>query len=233
MTTIELAPDHQRQLQESAISPEIIGERGYRSIAPGSVYDWRQLAGDIHSEDLLRKVLHKGGLAFPLYRVAGDKPYTWVLRPDQPRQSKEGKPIKYEYPRGANNILDVLPRYGRALGDPTVDLWITEGAKKADALASAYGGAIVPVNENGVWGWRSKGKLLDDFKSIVWEGRRVIVAPDGDVRHNKAVYQAVQRSARLFTAWGASEVLILLLPCERDGPKIGVDDYLAAGHASI
>lgn len=232
MTTIDLAPAHAQQLQRSAISPEIIEARGYCSITPGSIHDWRELAGDLHSDELLKRVLHQGALAFPIYRVAGEQPFTWVLRPDLPRSSKEGKPIKYEYPRGVPNILDVLPRYRQALGDPGIDLWITEGAKKADALASAYGAGIVPVNENGVWGWRSKGRLLDDFKHIVWEGRRVIVAPDGDVRHNRAVRLAVERSARLFTAWGAAEVLILLLPCEKDGPKIGVDDYLAAGHTT-
>lgn len=231
MTTMELAPAHAQQLQESAISQEIIEARGYTSITPGSIHDWRELAGELHSDDLLKKVLHQGALAFPLYRVANEAPFTWILRPDLPRTSKEGKPIKYEYPRGVANVLDVLPRYRQALGDPTVPLWITEGAKKADALATAYGPQIVPVNENGVWGWRTKGKLLEDFKAIVWEGRRVIVAPDGDVRHNKAVRQAVERSARLFTAWGAAEVLILLLPCEKDGPKVGVDDFLAARHS--
>jgi len=221
---------HLHHLQASAIGDAIIAERGYCSIPPGSIYDWRQVAGGIHSDELLKRVLHLGALAFPLRRLGSETPHTWILRPDQPRTSKEGKPIKYEYPKGHTQVLDILPRYRAALGNPAIDIWLTEGAKKADALATAYDGIIVPVNENGVWGWRSKGKILDDFRSIVWEGRRVVLAPDGDVRHNKAVYQAVQRSARLFTAWGAAEVLICLLPCEKTGPKIGVDDYLAQGH---
>lgn len=233
MPTVDLlAPAHAEQLRLSAINPAIIDARGYRSIAPGAVADWRALAGEIHTDDLLRKILHGGALAFPLFRTADSKPFTWILRPDLPRTNKEGKAVKYEYPRAVPNILDVLPQYRTALGDPAVDLWITEGCKKADALASAYGESIVPVNENGVWGWRSKGKLLDDFKAICWEGRRIIVAPDGDVRHNKHVYAAVQRTARLFTAWGAREVLVLLLPCDKDGPKIGVDDYLGLGHTT-
>lgn len=215
-------------MQDSAISAAIIAERGYCSIQPGSLYDWRQIAGSIHADDLLKRVLHQGALAFPLRRLGSETPHTWVLRPDQPRE-KDGKPIKYEMPRGVPNILDILQRYRAALGNPAIDIWLTEGAKKADALATAYDGLIVPVNENGVWGWRSKGKILDDFRSIVWEGRRVVLAPDGDVRHNKAVYQAVQRSAKLFAAWGAAEVLICLLPCEKNGPKLGVDDFLALG----
>lgn len=225
-----LEPRHLQQLQSSAISDGVIAERGYHSIPPGSIYDWRQLAGNVHSDELLKRVLHQGALAFPLRRLGAETPHTWILRPDQPRQSREGKAIKYEYPKSTANVLDILPRYRAALGNPAIDIWLTEGAKKADALATAYEGLIVPVNENGVWGWRSKGKVLDDFRGIVWEGRRVVLAPDGDVRHNKAVYQAVQRSARLFAAWGAAEVLICLLPNEKTGPKIGVDDYLAAGH---
>lgn len=221
---------HLDHLRSSAISDGVIAERGYTSITPGSIYDWRQVAGGIHSDELLKRVLHQGAMAFPLRRLGAEQPHTWILRPDLPRQ-KEGKPIKYEYPRGVANVLDVLPRYREALGNPSIDIWLTEGAKKADALATAYDRLIVPINENGVWGWRAKGKLLDDFRGIVWEGRRVVVAPDGDVRHNKAVYQAVLRSARLFTAWGASELLICLLPDDKNGPKVGVDDFLAAGNS--
>ena len=221
---------HLDHLHGSAISAEIIAARGYTSILPGDIYTWRQIAGSTHSDALLKTVLHQGALTFPLRRCAEETPHTWILRPDLPR-TKDGKPIKYEYPKATANVLDILPSYRDALGNPAIDCWITEGAKKADALATAYGQLILPINENGVWGWRSKGKILDDFRRIVWEGRRVVVAPDGDVRHNKAVYQAVQRSARLFTAWGASEVLILLLPCEKNGPKIGVDDFLAQGRS--
>jgi hypothetical protein len=229
MTLLPLEEHHRAHLQGSAISEDVITARGYVSINPGSIHDWRQLAPRTHSDSLLKKVLHGGALAFPLYRCGEPDPYTWVLRPEQPR-TKDGKPIKYEYPRNTPNVFDVLPAYRAALADPSVPLWLTEGAKKADSLASAYGDQIVPVNENGVWGWRSRGKTLDDFNRIVWEGRRVVLAPDGDVRHNKGVRQAVDRAARVLLAKGASEVLICLLPAPPDMPTMGVDDYLAQGH---
>src|SRR4030042_1493925 len=162
-----LEPRHIEQLTASAISETIIGARGYQSVPPGGIADMRAIAGGAYSEDLLRKVLHGGALMIPLHRCGSDSPYTWVLRPDMPRTDKAGKAVKYEYPRATPNILDILPRYRALLGDPSVDLWITEGAKKADALASAFHDLIVPVNENGVWGWRAKGKILDDFGSIV------------------------------------------------------------------
>jgi len=228
---LALSEHHRAHLHGSAISDEVIGARGYVSIAPGAIADWRRIAGPIHSDKLLRTVLHAGALAFPLFRCGEQQPYTWVLRPDRPRTNAEGKPIKYEYPAKEKNILDVLPLYQPAATNPEIDLWLTEGTKKADSLASAFGNTILPVNENGVWGWRSQGRMIDDFTRFIWEGRRVVIAPDGDVRHNKHVYQAIQRSAKALLAQGVREVLIWLVPQAKDGPKIGVDDYLADGHS--
>lgn len=235
---LTLAPQHTQMLAASAITPAIIAERGYVSIAPGSIHDWRQVAGSIHSDNLLRSILHAGALAFPVYRLGDAVPYTWVLRPDLPRSNDSGKPVKYEYPKLTANIFDVLPRYAAALANPAIPIWITEGAKKADALASLYDMAIVPISENGVFGWRSRnaqgGKTaIVDMELIAWEGRQIVIAPDGDVRFNKGVQQAVQRLARLLIArYGAAEVLVLHLPNAANGPKLGVDDFLAQGHSA-
>jgi hypothetical protein len=223
---MKLNEQHYEHLKASALSDDIITERGYCSICAGSIHDWRQVAGHIHSDKLLKTILHDGALAFPLYRCADSDPYTWVIRPDLPRKSRDNKAIKYEYPANTPNVLDILPRYRLALTDPDIDVWVTEGAKKADALATHLPD-VLPINENGVWGFRSRRRALDDFSRIVWEGRRVVLAPDGDVRLNKQVLQAVQRQARLFMAKGAREVLICMLPQPREGPKIGVDDYLS------
>jgi energy-coupling factor transporter ATP-binding protein EcfA2 len=223
---------HRDHLHTCGISDDVIAQRGYRSIAPGSIHDWRQLAPATHKDELLRRILHDGALAFPLFRCGNPEPYCWVLRPDTPRV-KAGKPVKYEYPQYTNNIFDALPGYGAALADHRVDLWLTEGAKKADALATAYGHKIVPLNENGVWGWRSKATgLIDDLYNIVWEGRRVIIAPDGDVRHNRQVLRAIQRTVHLLVARGVREILICLLPQQKDDTKLGIDDYLGQGHTT-
>lgn len=227
---LELTPKHRAMLRGSAISEQIIQQRGYVSIPPGSWTTWRDVAGQIHSERLLKTVLHEGGLAFPLYQLGEERPFTWILRPDAPRLTDEGKPIKYEYPKGKINVFDTLPMYRSALTNPDIPVWITEGAKKADALASAAGNSILPINENGVWGWRSKGRMSDDWKGIVWEGRKVVIAPDGDVKLNKQVWNAVRRTSQVLIAMGAAEVLVLLLPQEKDGPKLGVDDFLGLGN---
>lgn len=225
-----LTERHRAQLASSAISDALINARGYCSIAPGAVQAVKELARAQFSDKLLRAALHDGALMFPLFRCGMPEPFCYVLRPDMPRTNTAGKTVKYEYPRGVQNIFDVLPLYQHLLADPSVPAILTEGTKKADALASVYGDRALIINENGVFGWRSKGQMLEDFGRIVWEGRRVIIIPDGDVRHNQNVFAAVRRSSAVFRAFGTSEVLVCLLPQEKDGPKVGVDDYLAAGH---
>jgi len=235
-----LAPNHLAQLRESAIADDVIAERGYVSIPRGSIHDWRRLTApqSLLSDTKLRAILHGGALAFPVHRLGDVAPYTWVLRPDLPRVASDGKVIKYEFPDNVRNAFDVLPRYREALGDPAIPLWITEGAKKADALASAFGQRVVPVNEGGVWNWRGRnsrgGKTAsEDLELIAWEGRRVVIAPDGDTRTKPGVLAAVQRLARLLLGrYNVAEVLILQLPMPANSPKVGVDDYLAQGHTT-
>src|SRR5262245_21636068 len=136
MTHLNLT--HVAQLAASAIAEPVIAARGYQSIDRGAIQAVRYLTGGTYSEELLKKVLHHGALAFPVYRLGNATPHAWVLRPDLPRRGDDGKPIEYKYPRGFSNIFDLLPLYHCALNDPTIPIWLTEGAKKADALPSAY-----------------------------------------------------------------------------------------------
>jgi hypothetical protein len=230
-----LSPAHAQQLAASAIAEAVILARGYQSINPGAVQDARNLTSGAYSKQLLKVILHQGALAFPVYRLGEPAPYTWVLRPELPRSRDDGKPVKYEWPRSTPNIFDLLPCYQNAVNDPTIPIWITEGAKKADALASVYGSQILPINENGVWGWRGSGDrggkaALPDMEIIAWEGRQVVIAPDGDIKSNDKVRRAVQRLARLLIARGVADLLICYLPQARNAPKLGIDDYLAGGH---
>lgn len=237
-TSSGLTAAHQQQLASSAITDPIVIERGYTSIAPGAITDAQRLLGAAFSKTVLRQVLHSGALAFPLYRLGDQLPHTWVIRPDMPRLGGNGKPIKYEYPQGQGNILDVLPRYHAALGDPSIDIWITEGTKKADSLASAFDTTIVPISINGVWGWRGTnmtgGKTaLADFASIAWNGRKVILAPDGDARTNPNVFAAIQHLGRfLIGRFGIADLQVCYLPQQTGAAKVGIDDYLAAGHTT-
>lgn len=207
-------------------SPAIAGERNYRRIE-----SQRQLAAYDH--EFTERQQQIPGLLFPAYRLGDARPYTYVLRPDDPRMGYDGKMVKYEWPERVPLCLDVLPRYRDALQDPTIPIWFTEGAKKADALASVYGDTIVSINVNGVWGWRRQGKdgashPLEDLDGIAWAGRRVILAFDNDVTRKPEVQKALRALERHLTKERGASVGVLILPYT-DGEKMGVDDALAGG----
>ncbi len=208
------------------VSAEIAAERNYRRIESE-----RQLSAYDHR--LTERQCQIPGLLFPAYRLGASSPYTYVLRPDTPRVGYDGKLVKYEWPERVQLCLDMLPRYRDALADPTVPVWITEGAKKADALASAFEAEIVPINISGVWGWRHRSKdgashPLDDLDAIAWAGREVVLAFDNDVIRKPEVQQALRALARHLIKERGASVRVLVLPQEGD-QKIGVDDALAAG----
>jgi hypothetical protein len=153
-----------------------------------------------------------------------------VYRPDVPRQHKDGKVIKYEIPKGAFVRLDCPPRCHPRLGDPSVPLWITEGQKKADSLASR--GAVV-LCLLGVWNFMGTNTfggrtLLADFDYVAWNTREVRLVFDSDVTSKRSVRQALDRLSEHLTRKGAKVGVVTLPPL--NGNKCGVDDFLVAGH---
>jgi hypothetical protein len=110
-------------------------------------------------------------------------------------------------------------------------LWITEGVKKGDALAS-QGECVIDLT--GIWNWRAKNSLggitvSSDFDSIALNNRMVYLVPDSDYATNPSVSQAVKRLAEYLKRKKAN-VSIVLLPMGKDGSKIGADDFLVGGH---
>ena len=119
-----LLPQHQKLLEGSAINEAVAEARGYRSIT--------------EKEELLRLGFSRAqtrvpDLLIPLWRVDGE-PGGYQYRPDNPRTIRSGRPIKYETPKHQTNVLDVPPTVRDRLPGPEAIL-ITEGARKADALA--------------------------------------------------------------------------------------------------
>ena len=155
---LAVSPEHLTMLQNSAINEDVIRSRGYRTIA--NVQDLKELG---FSPSQFRVP----GLLLPLHTTDG-KIGLYVYRPDNPRvfeDKKKGrnpdgtypnKVIKYEIPKGAGIRLDCPPICRLQLGDPSVPLWITEGQKKADALASKGLCAIALL---GVWNFKGKNAM--------------------------------------------------------------------------
>jgi Domain of unknown function (DUF3854) len=211
----ELLQPHRDLLHASGISDEVIKERGYES-----VFGKKRLIDASFSLAQQRPT----GILIPLFAPDGS-PAGWQYRPDTPR-IKDGKPLKYETPSGANIRLDVPPRCRPSLGNPSIDLWVTEGIKKGDALASH---GLCAAAMLGVWGFKGKNNdggitFLADFDNIALKGRRVVIAFDSDVSVKPEVKKAMERLGEHLRRKGANPHVVFLT---QDGVnKVGVDDYL-------
>jgi len=219
---------------ESAISDAVIQARGYRTITD---------AKELTALGFAPAQCRVPGLLLPIHTTDGGNG-CHIYRPDAPRSfDDKTKPrladgaysqrvIKYETPKGASLRIDCPPACYPQLRDPQTPLWITEGQKKADALASQGLCAIALL---GVWAFKGKNELggtavLADLDHIAWQGREVRIIFDSDVMTKTAVRQAIERLTAILTHRGA-RVRAVYLPPGPAGHKVGVDDWLAAGHA--
>jgi len=207
-----LSQKHEEMVfKESGVDLSVGRERGYETARSRSeLPDFKEYQ-------------RRPGLVIPVRSPSGTTGRR--LRPDRPRNGKDGKPRKYEQPANTPNILDVHPRNKAALGNASVDLWITEGEKKADCLTSR---GLCTVALFGVWGWcvaGTKGRdLLPCWNHVELSGRQVYVVFDADIVEKENVQLALARLVAALEARGA-EVLVVYLP----GPEKGVDDFLVAG----
>ena len=218
--TEPLLDHHAKLLRASAISEEVAGARGYWSATkPIHLDRWFGMTQ--------RRLVP--ALVIPTYDVSGETVFC-QLRPDQPR-TKDGRVRKYELPHKAQVAVDVPPGVRAVLGDPSVPLLITEGARKADAALTV---GLCAVDLVGVWTWRGRyghGGLtaLADFENIALNGRVVYLAFDSDAMTKREVHAALVRFSAFLRRRDA-DVRIVYLPSGDGGTKVGLDDFLAAGH---
>jgi len=231
--TGRLSERHLRMLrEESAISDAVIAARGYRSILDGA--ELREFG--------FAPAQYRPGLLLPVCGPDGSNGL-YVLRPDAPRSLDEKEKaklpdgtypqrvLKYELPKGATVRIDCSPVCRPGLADPKVPLWITEGQKKGDALASAGLCALALL---GVWNFKGKNAfgastVLADLDHVAWKDRDVRIVYDSDVMTKKPVQDALRRLTAILQNRGA-QVAVVYLPNGPNGHKLGVDDFLAAGH---
>ncbi len=216
----QLSPEHEAMLlKESGISRGLAEERGYRTVTT------KVELGRLGFGSFQRNV---PALLIPIYDPTGEI-VLYQARPNTPR-IKNGKPVKYETPGGERMALDVHPAM-KKIRDPHLPLFVTEGIKKGDALASRE---LVVVSLVGVWNWRGTNEhggktVLAAWEHVALEGRKVYIVYDSDVMENRQVYSALCRLKGFLESRKANVALIYLPPGE-GGTKQGVDDYLATGH---
>ncbi len=227
-----LAPRHLVMLRDgSGIAEAIIGARQYRTSSGLSElkslgFTTLSRAADVH------------GLLLPLWLPSGKQATHFlvkenrsvplmVYRPDTPELDTKGKARKYLFPPGMAMRLDVPPLCHEQLKDPAKPLWITEGQRKGDALAT-HGACVVTLL--GVWNWRGKNEqggktAVGDWDNVALNERLVYIAFDSDAATNKHVALARERLAQFLTSRGA-HCQIVVLPPAADGSKQGADDFL-------
>lgn len=225
-TLPDLSVAHTWQLgTESGIPDDVIAERGYRTLrwTLNDQADRRHLAA-MKIPSWARP--EKGeGLLIPVWRATGEGiGVQW--RPNTPQADRRGKRPKYVMPSSEAGRLDVHPRNTARIVDPTVELWITEGIKKADAL-TARGACVVALA--GVYNWRSTMGALGDWEDVRLKGRDVVVCFDADALTKPNVLRAMQRLGKWLRSKGATPLYLVTPAKVGDRAVKGADDYLAAG----
>jgi hypothetical protein len=216
-----LFPQHAALLRGSGITAEVAQARGYVSV------DTKAALGRFGFGQSARRV---PGLLIPVWDVTGRIAFH-QYRPDTPRTNADGKPVKYETPRNARMALDVHPFAKEWIGDPGRPLFVTEGIRKADAAVSRW---LCCITLLGVWNWRGRNELggkvaLSDWELVALDGRQVYIVFDSDVMVKPEVHSALAR-LRAFLEMRGAKVALVYLPPGEGGVKVGLDDYLAAGH---
>jgi hypothetical protein len=165
------------EMRASGISDEIAERRGVRRVSA----DEAKALGfaDYQARE---------GIYFPLYGTDG-RNGTGQLKPDEPRV-QDGKPVKYETVAGSGIAVDLHPSMRDKAMDSSTPLFITEGVKKADAVASRGYPCLALF---GVYGWNEPGtkRLRKDFDAVPLRGRTVYLAFDMDLFSNPRVRRAL------------------------------------------
>src|SRR5215218_8992877 len=204
----------QEIIRDSAIDPAVALERGY--------YLEKKKRG-LERLGFKRSQQRVPALVIPRINPSGD-PIPPQIKLDNPLvEERNGKSRlrKYETPAGTPVRLSVPPRAIPMMRDAQRTLYVTEGDKKADALASV---GECCISLQGVECWR----VPEDWEEVKLYGREAVIAFDADVMVNPNVQKALQGLAAFLRERGAL-VKYLLWPERYRSTKVGIDDYLAAG----
>lgn len=212
-----LAPHHRHQLEiGSGISSEVIAARGYwtantmAQVPPGFA--------DYQLQTWMFPML-----VIPQWNTVG-RVFGHILKPDHPRRDRDGKVIKYEAQPGSPLGFDSSPTMTSRLRDPRETLYVTEGSKKADAMASR---GLLCISLNGVYAFLHKKLVVSELDEIACEGRTIRIIFDSDVMEKASVADALNRLAGAAVRRDGKVEMVILPDNGKD--KVGADDYFVAG----
>ncbi|TWT35873.1 hypothetical protein KOR34_07690 [Posidoniimonas corsicana] len=214
----KLTPAHLQELAASGISEETAEAAGIYS-----EHERIKLALMMGWKSWPQK--YGAALVFPYRDLEGNVLFSRV-KPERPPQ-RNGKTAKYLQPRGVKSHAYFPPGVAERFAENKVDVWVTEGEKKA--LCASQNG-LPTIGLSGVWNWQPKGKvsqLLPELNAIEWRGRKVFIAFDSDAVEKSNVLAAEQMLASAMQARGAV-VKVARIPGGPDGAKWGLDDMIVA-----
>lgn len=226
LPTRALLPEHEETLTvESGISLDVVKQRGYYSLN-------RDMVNALVQLEAVNPVVLSGDswMGIPTVRPDG------TVHAEVLRVFGDKAKVKYVWPTGVRNSLDVNPDALADLADTSVPIIFTEGIKKADAILSAAraeGFRCVVIAVNGCWGWKQStegGSVASfDFMDIPLSDRRVYVVSDSDFRTNDNVRAGWSACAQYISSkTGEHRTFVVVVP--PDGlDKVGADDYLVHG----
>ena len=218
-----LAAHHEKLLiEESGINPDVVEARGYCTVTTKS---------ELKRIGFSDPQCAVPALLVPIHGPTGEL-VSYQIRADVPRVGGDGRALKYESPRNSRPALDVPLAVRDRLDDPSVPLFITEGARKVDALASRR---LCGLSMSGVWCWRGSNEhggrvALPDWELVALHDRAVYLIFDSDVMIKPQVHAALARLKPFLESRGA-KVTITYLPSGEGGKKQGVDDFFVVGNS--
>jgi putative DNA primase/helicase len=225
LISLDLSPDHRDTL--IAIDPVRVQERQYRTIPPQTAPDG-PVAVELNRLGFApAHVTHAcrvGALVIPGFDTRQD--IVWAqLRGNVPFPASGGRTFRYTGPKDAQVRLD----FGPTPTDAEDPLWITEGVKKADALATL---GLRAVAMPGVWNWHGNGNgsaIHPDMDALP-KGMTVRIVFDADTATKPNVAQAQERLVAWLRTTKNADVAVSILPGVVAGvPVKGIDDHIAAG----
>ena len=221
-----LDPRDQQVLDIRAIAPEVRDARGYRTVTAEEATAYGFVGNQA-----------RDGLLIPCHNTQGLNG-SYQLRPHDPRLNDRGGPIKYEWPAGTTLTVDVPLAAQPLLDDVSIPLLVTESPIKADAIMSAAEpGTVCAIAVIGVWGWRSGGVPLSDFRDVpmcakqgkrITARRRITILFDSDTATNPKVAYAQHDFTEYLERRGGA-ITHVDIPTDPFGEKQGIDDALANG----
>ncbi len=221
----DLSQHHLEQLQdESGLRDEIL-----KTARPFSLRGRFVMENGLKTDILIRLSLPESYKSDLLIFPYPDKGNSFRARLDVPER-KDGKDIRYKQPRKQRNVPYVItPENSKYVNT----IFITEGEKKAMALAQAGCNAI---GFGGVWNWRDRSSptgVCPDFEAMNIRESTIAIVFDSDIALNPAVLKAEESLVDFCIARGASKVLRVRIPGGADH-KTGIDDHLKVnGNSSL